>query len=425
MKTMHTPKFLAPLFSTLVVLALVLTACSPAAVPTASPATTNPATAANTAAPTSGNSATGEPIKIGVIESLSGSNAASGSYIVNGFKIAVNHINSNGGICGGRPLVPVVEDGQNDPQTSANAAALLITRDKVPIIMGAQASSATLAVMPVTAKNQVPLVVETSSSGKITDPSTPGFEWTFRISPTSAQEAESARPWIVSKLGFQNTAMISVNNDWGRSSQKAFQQVIEAEGGKVESSVFIDAKATDVLPELTKIKNSNADSILITTDTQQIAVILKQYRELGLKQKVLFTGGSNYPIAVKMLSSQDIVEGTYYIVFYIPDQFKYAGDPNLAELFTNEYYKQDLPEEGIGMAFRGFDGATVIAKAIELAGCKLDPQSLKAAIPQVQSAGLGGVYKFDEANGHQSKPNIYLVQMVNGKMALPDFQFSK
>lgn len=425
---MHNPKLFAPLFSILAVLALALTACSPgpAATPSSSSAVTTRETAPDVIETTSENATTGEPIKVGVIESLSGSNAASGSYVVNGFKIAVDYINSNGGICGGRPLVPVIEDGQNDPQISANAAALLITRDKVPIIMGAQASSATLAVMPVVAKNQVPLLVETSSSGKITDPSTPGFEWTFRISPTSAQEAESARPWIVSKLGFHNTALMSVNNDWGRSSATAFQKVIEAEGGKIESSVFIDAKATDVLPELTKIKNSNADSILVTTDTQQIAVILKQYRELGLKQKVLFTGGSNYPVAVKMLSSQDTVEGTYYIVFYIPDQFKYAGDPDLAERFTKEYYKQNLPEEGIGMAFRGFDGALVIAKAIELAGCKLDdPQSLKAAIPQVQIAGLGGVYKFAEADGHQARPNIYLVQMVNGKMTLPEFQFSE
>jgi branched-chain amino acid transport system substrate-binding protein len=301
----------------------------------------------------------------------------------------------------------------------------MITRDNVPIIMGAWGSSSTLAVMPVMEKHGVPFLVETSSSPKITDPATPGFDWTFRIQPTSAMEAQTVAPYIVSKLGFHNVAMMNVNNDWGRGAATVFQQVIEAGGGKVVSSVFIASSATDVLPQLTNIKNSDADSLFITTDSGQIATILKQYHELGLKQTVLTSGGSNYPIAVMKLSSQADVEGTYYIMMYIPDQFKYAGDPTLAEWYYNEYQKRGLPAEGMGESYRGFDGASIIAKIIEQAGCKLDPQSLKAAIPQVQYTGLGGVNKFTEASGHQSFPNVYLVQMVNGKMVLPDFQFNK
>ncbi len=391
-------------------LAILLSACGQPAAPSA---------------PESGSTSQttqGEPIKIGVVQPLTGPVADSGSYVVSGVEIAVDRINANGGVCG-RPIEAVVQDGKNDPQESANAAELLITRDKVPVIMGAWGSSSSLAVMPVMEKHKVPLLVETSSSGKISLPETPGFNWTYRISPMSQMEADASQSYLVEKLGMKNVAILSVNNDWGRGAAEVFKKAIESTGGKVISEDFVEQSATDVLPQLTTIKNSGADSILITTSAGQIATMLKQYRELGMTQTVLTTGGSNYPIAVMKLSSPEIVEGTYHLVFYVPDRFDLAGDAELAEWYLKEYQKRGLPEVGIGESYRGFDGIHVIAQAIELADCKVDAQSINAALPKVEFAGLSGIVKFAEANGHQSRPNVYLVVMENGKLVVPDFQF--
>jgi branched-chain amino acid transport system substrate-binding protein len=114
-----------------------------------------------------------EPIKIGLIQPLSGPIAAAGSYITNAAKIAVERINAKGGVLG-RPLELVIEDNKSDPAETRNAAEKLIVRDKVPIIIGAWGSSMTLAMMPLAAQHGVPILVETSSSSKITDPKTPG-----------------------------------------------------------------------------------------------------------------------------------------------------------------------------------------------------------------------------------------------------------
>ena len=110
---------------------------------------------------------------------------------------------------------------------SANAAELLITREKVSIISGAWGSSATLAVMPVMERNKVPLLVETSSSWKVTDPGTPGYAWVHRISPTSGIEAELAEPYLVKDLGMTKVSILSVNNDWGRGAAEVFTKAIE------------------------------------------------------------------------------------------------------------------------------------------------------------------------------------------------------
>ncbi|PYM55208.1 MAG: hypothetical protein DMD77_20675 [Candidatus Rokuibacteriota bacterium] len=132
-----------------------------------------------------------EPIKVGMIQPLSGPIAAAGSYITNGAKIALDRVNAKGGVLG-RPLELIIEDNKSDPAETRNAAEKLIVRDKVPVIIGAWGSSMTLAMMPLAAQHGVPLVVETSSSGKITDPKTPGQKVVSRISPTSELEAVGA-----------------------------------------------------------------------------------------------------------------------------------------------------------------------------------------------------------------------------------------
>src|SRR6266700_8302414 len=126
-----------------------------------------------------------DSIKVGVIQPLTGAFAASGNYVANGAKIAADEINAKGGVLG-KKLELVVEDNKSNPTEAAAVAEKLIIRDKVPVLMGAWGSSLTLAVMPKLVEYQTAMVVETSSSGKIT---TTGNPFIFRISPPSAVEA--------------------------------------------------------------------------------------------------------------------------------------------------------------------------------------------------------------------------------------------
>ena len=237
----------------------------------------------------------GEPIRFGVIAPLTGPVADAGSYVVHGLTIGVAKINSEGGVCE-RPLEPLVMDGMNDPQESANAAENLITREQVPIIMGAWGSSSTLAVMPVVARHGIPLVVETSSAGKITAPGTPGFDWVHRISPTSAMEAEAVKPYLVDELGMNNVAILSVNNDWGRSAGETFRQAIEEQGGRIVSEDYIDQNVTDVLPQLTEISSSGADAILMTTGRHRLRPFSNSTPSLVWTSSSLPPAGATTPL---------------------------------------------------------------------------------------------------------------------------------
>src|SRR5580693_10700975 len=126
-----------------------------------------------------------DAVKIGVTQPLTGAFAADGNYVAQGAKLAAEAINKAGGV-GGKQIELVVEDNKSNPTEAAATAERLIVQDKVPVMMGAWGSSLTLAVMPKLMEYETPMVVETSSSSKIT---TSGNPYIFRIAPPSEVEA--------------------------------------------------------------------------------------------------------------------------------------------------------------------------------------------------------------------------------------------
>src|ERR1044072_4235728 len=154
-----------------------------------------------------------DPIKVGVIQPLTGAFAASGNYVANGAKIAADEINAKGGVLG-KKLELAIEDNKSNPTEAAAVAEKLIVRDKVPVLMGAWGSGFTLAIMPKLMEYKVPMLVETSSAGKIT---TSGNPYIFRISPPSSVEAIAFKP-ILPKMHVKKADLLVINNDWGRGA---------------------------------------------------------------------------------------------------------------------------------------------------------------------------------------------------------------
>src|SRR5262249_11905684 len=163
----------------------------------------------------------------------------------------------------------------------------LIVRDKVPVMMGAWGSSFTLAVMPKLMEYKVPMLVETSSSGKIT---TSGNPYIFRISPPSSVEAIAFSP-TVDNLGIKKVDFLVVNNDWGRGAADDFGKMFKAKGIEVGLVETMDQAAQDMSAQLSKIKGSDADTLIVTTAVEQLTLIFKQMAALGMNRRGLSHGG--------------------------------------------------------------------------------------------------------------------------------------
>ena len=229
-------------------------------------------------------------IKIGVNEPLTGPVAASGNFVTDGAKIAAEEINAKGGINGAK-IQLVVEDNKSNPMEAANAAEKLIVQDKVPVMMGAWGSTYTLAVMPKLIEYQVPMLVETSSSDKIT---VSGNPYVFRISPTNGMEAAGFAKYVAS-LKIHKADFLVVNNDWGLGAASAFKAMLKEHGVAIGTVLTMDSSAQDMSAQLSSLKASDSDTLFITTDVGQLTLLLKQARDLGFKRQIITTGGSQNP----------------------------------------------------------------------------------------------------------------------------------
>jgi branched-chain amino acid transport system substrate-binding protein len=361
-----------------------------------------------------GQAAAQDVIRIGVTQPLTGAFAASGNYVAQGARIAEDQINAGGGVLG-RKIRLVVEDNKSNPTEAVGTAEKLIGRDRVPVMMGAWSSTLTLAVMPKLMEYGVPMLVETSSSSKIT---TSGNPWIFRISPSSEMEAKAFAPKVAS-LAIRKADFLSTNNDFGLGAAKAFSAMLERQGVTIGAMETMDPKATDLSAQLAKIKASGGDTLFVTTAVEQITLILKQAREQQLRARIITTGGSNSPDQL-IQQAGDAANGSLHLVFFTPWFPEAVKHPDLARRFVAEWNARKYPVGGLTEGFRGWDGITTIVEAIKAAG-KAEPRAIQSALWTVKVKGINGDIAFVKQGpagkeSGQNEPSVYVVKIENGKV---------
>ena len=335
-----------------------------------------------------------ESIKVGVIQPLTGAFAASGNYVANGAKIAADEINAKGGVLG-KKLELVIEDNKSNPTEAAAVAEKLIVRDKVPVMMGAWGSGFTLAIMP-----------------KLME---------YKVPPSAVEATAFAK--IVDRLKIGKADFLVVNNDWGRGAAEDFGKMFKEHNIKVGLVETMDPPAQDMSAQLAKIKASDADTLIVTTAVEQLTLIFKQAAALGLKKRIITTGGSQNPDQL-IEQAGAAANDTTHITFFTPWNPNVSADPAMAKAFIEEWKKRGYPFAGLTESFRGYDGIRTIAAAITKAG-KAEPEAIRAAFWQIELPGMNGKIKFEKAGpagqeSGQSNPGIYLIKIENGKVVLPN-----
>ncbi|QIM48093.1 ABC transporter substrate-binding protein [Pusillimonas sp. DMV24BSW_D] len=362
--------------------------------------------------------ANADTVKIGVNQPLTGPIAASGNYVLEGAKIAADEINAAGGVNGNK-IELVVEDNKGNPTESANVTEKLIVRDKVPVILGAWGSTLTLAAMPKLMEYKVPMVVETSSSVKITKSGNP---YVFRIAPTSAIEADNFVE-MIKPLGIKKADMLVVNNDWGRGAAAEFRRVLEANGVEVGKELIMDAAAQDMSSQLSEIKGTDADTLFVTTAVEQLTLLLKQAQSLGIDRQIITTGGSQNPDQL-IDHAGSAAEGSKHLLFFTPWVPEETANPEMAKAFIAEWEKRGLNKAGLTESFRGYDGIKTIAAALKKVEGEPTAEKITKALWEVDLAALNGNIKFRKDGGDGAKAsaqydaNTYLVEIKDGKVVM-------
>jgi branched-chain amino acid transport system substrate-binding protein len=361
-----------------------------------------------------GTAAAQDVIKIGVTQPLTGAFAASGNYVTEGARLAEAAINASGGVLG-KKIQLVVEDNKSNPTEAVATAEKLIAKDKVPVMMGAWSSTLTLAVMPKLMEYKVPMLVETSSSGKIT---VSGNPYIFRISPTSEMEAKAFAGYV-KQLGIKKADFLATNNDFGLGASKEFAEMLKANGAAVGVVETMDPKATDFSAQLAKIKASGGDTLFVTTAVEQVTLILKQAKEQQVTARVITTGGSVSPDQL-IEQAGPAANGSRHVVFFTPWFPDAVKNPDVAKKFVDAWNAKKLPAGGLTEGFRGWDGIYTIAEGIKAAG-KPEAAAIEKALWGVKVKGVNGDIAFIKQGpagqeSAQNVPSVYLVRIDNGKV---------
>src|SRR6201985_1030191 len=225
------------------------------------------------------------PIKIGMVDPLTGVYAAIAQNEVIGAKYAVEQINAKGGIMG-RPIELLVEDSANDVGTGVQKTRKLIERDQVSFIIGDVNSGIAIAMAQVTSEKKVLHIV----SGGHTDPITgTSCSWNvFRVCNSTAMDCNAIASTLIEKLG-KKWYFLTPDYAYGHSVQSGFEKLLKAAGGTSAGSL-VAIGPPDYSAYLIQAKAFNPQVLINIMGGGDQVSSLKQFVQFGLDKQMAVAG---------------------------------------------------------------------------------------------------------------------------------------
>ena len=265
------------------------------------------ATAAWTGA---GAQTSGDPVVIGVSGPLTGPPAQYGSQWKQGFDLALGEINASGGIKG-RPLAYRFEDSQSDPRQAVAIAQKFVGDPTIVVEAGDFSSTASMAASPIYQRAGLVQFGFTNSHPNFTKGG--DYMWSNSL----AQTDETPRlAKLAADLGFKRVAVLHLNTDWGRTSEKIFLDSAKALGMEVVASEGYQPDEQDFRSTLVRVRDAKPDGLVLISYYADGALIARQVRSVGLTQPIAAIGSVYSPKFVE-LGGKD-VEGVYTESTFFP-----------------------------------------------------------------------------------------------------------
>ena len=347
-----------------------------------------------------GGAAAQDTVKIGVVQPLTGPVAYDGNIYANTVKMLVEDMNARGGVLG-KKIELVIEDCACNPAQSVNAAEKLVVRDKVVALLGAFCSTSTAAMMEVARKHKVPHITGVSTAAQLTEQKNPYFFRAVATTPMLGAAFGGELPKVTKAKRF---AFLVINDDWGRSMVASYPKSIEAAGGSVVGTEFFQSSELQFLSQITKIKSTNPDAILIAATTQHAAALSKQIREMGITAPLMGEGAWTSDSYIKMAGPAS--EGIYGMVEYV-----YTIKNPVNEAFV-KMSREKLNENPSMFAGAAHNAINIVVDAIRRAG-STDPEKIRVALTQTDYNGLIGNIRFDAKNQAYGQ-TVYLANIKGG-----------
>jgi branched-chain amino acid transport system substrate-binding protein len=323
-----------------------------------------------------------EPVKIGLIASITGPWAEQGSFTINGARLAAEEINKGGGVLG-RPIELRIEDNLSTNPGAVLAFSKLAGEGGVIAVLGPGTSSQTQAASPSIAKAGIPTIIAATDTSLTHQ----NNRWLFRVRPNDSYSSRVIADFGVNTLKLKKWAIVYSTDTFGSGGAKALTEALKALGVTPVFAQGYTNNSQDFTAMVLAIKKSGADVLSSYMTIQaDLAIFSKQLRQLGVNIPVV--GSPSVASVSARTLAGDALYGTYAVTDFTPN----ANASTQA--FTGKY----RDKYGIDPDFYSswpYDAIQILAFAIKNAN-STEPEAIRNAILAVRDfEGLEGTYVFD------------------------------
>ena len=352
-----------------------------------------------------------DTIKVGANLEMTGGSASYGISSKNAIELAFKEINEKGGI-NGKQLELVVADNKSEAAEATNAMQKLVSQDNVVAVIGPNLSSSVIAASAINNSAKVldiapmatnPYVTVDQASGKTKD-------FNYRTCFIDPFQGTVMAKFATAELGVGNAAILIDNSsDYAKGLAQFFKENFVKEGGAVTAEESYLQKDTYFKATLTKIKATNPDFLYVPGYYQEVGLIVKQARELGMNMPI--AGGDGWDSAkMPEIAGAAALNNTYFSSLYSPED---SSDIN--KNFVAAYEKAYGQKPDVFAAL-SYDSALLVAEAIKNAG-STEPAKISEAMAKINGfSGVSGSVTFDDK--HNPVKSAVILEYKDGAQSL-------
>jgi branched-chain amino acid transport system substrate-binding protein len=361
-----------------------------------------------TMAALTGATAAEKPIKIGLIQSMTGALNTVGKAVVNGARL---YVRQQGDTVAGRKIQLIIRDDASLPDVAKHMAQELIVNDKVAII-GAGSTPSALTIAPLVTQAKIPTLLMVSGAS-ITVERSP---YMVRTGYTLGQSSAVIGDWAA-----QNGAkkIVTIVNDWapGLEAEAVFKDRVGKSGAQIVESIRVPLANPDFAPFLQRARDLGPDTLFAFFPAPQAGVFAKQFVERGMdKSGIRLLGPGDVTDDDELPSMTDAMIGIVTALHYSA----------LHDSPLNKIYVRDF-EAAYGkrpnfVSLGGYDGMHLIYEALKKTGGKSDGDAMLAAMKGMNWESPRGPMSIDpETRDVVHNEYIRTVERVNGQLYNVEF----
>jgi branched-chain amino acid transport system substrate-binding protein len=346
--------------------------------------------------------AAAQDIRIGFTPPVTGASAAEGSFQIKAIKLALKEINAAGGVNGKKIDLRQVDNQSSNPGALA-ALQKAVEQEKVLVLVGFVKSTQILATSDAIKTYGIPTII----GGTNATLTRQGNPWLFRVRPDDSIAALAMVKYIKEDAKLTKIGILHDTDAFGAGGADLVEKYAKEQGLTVVKREKYTTKDKDYTAQLLSLKNAGTQiMVLYAPNPEDVAVVMRQYRQLGAPFKYLGSPSSQTKDALNL--AKDAAEGLLAVADFVPGQSE--ANKKYAEAYRKEYN-----EEYDGLSAWTYDGLHILGNAIKKVG--EDRTKIRDAILATQGyKGVLGSFSFTP-NG-DGLAEVSVVQIEKGQPKL-------